>query len=293
MAEAVLIPVQYARKLYPEWITPRIQEIAGHFDVSDISPSLPYCLHTEYYYSSRRLGTALVRQFKAITGSRKNGIPQLWLSREWSLEFAEFIAGLTAGRRPPDVVEIHPPFDDYCPSIGGFLDNYSVFEERMGELFPDAVICIEHRFGTTYKGGKFLVSGVDDLVKLSLELEKRGLRLKIVLDFIQLFTRHYGKRPRSPRDNDNVVSALAGHTGRISLVHVWGKKRIRGRLVAHQGDLNDYFDHDRPLKEHFLEKARGFLADGVPRYFVPEVNSGKEDIAAIARDFREAGFVFK
>jgi hypothetical protein len=30
---------------------------------------------------------------------------------------------------PPEVIEIHPPFDDYCCSIDHFLDIYGTFEK--------------------------------------------------------------------------------------------------------------------------------------------------------------------
>ena len=79
---------------------------------------------------------------------------------------------------------------------------------------------------------------------------------------------------------------------RISSIHIWGKKRIRGRLVAHQGDLNDYFENDTALKKHFLTGARELLADDQPRFFIPEVNSKNEDLISIVREFQKAGFEF-
>ncbi len=36
-----LIPVKYRLYTYPAGITPRIQEIAGHLDKTDIHPHLP------------------------------------------------------------------------------------------------------------------------------------------------------------------------------------------------------------------------------------------------------------
>ncbi len=47
-----LIPVKYGKKEYPEGITPSIEELACHFDVLSLNPSMDYSLHTEYSYGS-------------------------------------------------------------------------------------------------------------------------------------------------------------------------------------------------------------------------------------------------
>ncbi len=266
--------------------------MAGHFDVPSIHPAMPYSLHTEYCYGARKFDSPLVARFPEIRSARNNGIPRLWFNRKWSLEFAEYIAELVGDNQPPRVVEIHPPFVDYCPSLELFLERYSVFEKRIAELFPETIVCLEHRFGTTYRGGKFLIAATGDILRLAVGLRKENLNLKIVLDFVQLFTRHFGARPKHPRDIDKVFSLLRGCTDRISSVHVWGKKRIRGRLVAHQGDLNDYFENNSALKNHFLAGAYRLLADNRPRYFVPEVNSSYQDLISIVQDFQKAGFEF-
>jgi|AntAceMinimDraft_8_1070364.scaffolds.fasta_scaffold57640_2 hypothetical protein len=292
MGKTLLIPVKYARKSYPEEITPRIQEVAGHFDVSSIRPVMPYSLHTEYCYGPRRFDSSIVRQFPTICAAQKNGIPQLWFSKQWSFEFADFIVSLVGDNEPPRIIEIHPPFDDYCPSIEDFAETYSIFEKRITEKFPGVIICIEHRFGTTYRGGKFLISGVGDILKLAILTERQNLNLMIVLDFVQLFSRHFGARPKRPQDIDQVFTLLKGCIDRISSIHIWGKKRIRGRLVAHQGDLNDYFEGDAALKKHFLTGARELLADDQPRFFIPEVNSTNEDLISIVREFQKASFEF-
>lgn len=292
MGKTVLIPVQYGRRAYPDGITPRIQEVAGHFDVSAIRPVMPYSLHTEYCYAARKFVSPIIKQFPTLCAAQKNGIPQLWFNKQWSLEFSDFIVNLVGDNQPPRIIEIHPPFDDYCPTIEDFAETYSVFEKRISEKFPGVIICIEHRFGTTYKGGKFLISGIGDILKLAAVTDRKNLELKIVLDFVQIFTRHFGARPKRPQDIDQIFTLLKGCTDRISSIHIWGKKRIRGRLVAHQGDLNDYFENDNILKQHFLTGARQLLADDQPRFFIPEVNSKNEDLISIVRDFQKAGFVF-
>ena len=66
MGTALLIPVMYARRSYPVGITPRIQEIAGHFDISAIQPRMPYSLHTEYCFTGRRFDSRIIQQFPKI-----------------------------------------------------------------------------------------------------------------------------------------------------------------------------------------------------------------------------------
>jgi hypothetical protein len=34
----------------------------------------------------------------------------------------------------PEVIEIHPPFNDYCRSIDNFLNIYGTFEKRVLEV---------------------------------------------------------------------------------------------------------------------------------------------------------------
>lgn len=250
MARALLIPVKYGKKSYPPSIKPGIQEVAGHLDVPCIRPAMPYSLHTEYCYGARKFDSLIVARSPEIRKAHKNGIPQLWINRKWSLEFAEFVAALVGDNQPPRVIEIHPTFDDYCPSIELFLDHYSVFERRIGELFPDAIICLEHRFGTTYKGGKFLIAAIGDILRLTSRLQKENLNLQIVLDFVQLFTRHFGARPKQPRDIDQVFNLLQSCTDRISSVHIWGRREF-GEADCTPGGFKRLLRKQLRVKESF------------------------------------------
>ena len=49
---------------------------------------------------------------------------------------------------------------------------------------------------------------------------------------------------------------------------------------------------DNTLKEFFLTSLYHLLDDGMPRFFVPEVNSGDDDLASIVNDLIKAGFTF-
>ena len=99
----------------------------------------------------------------------------------WSINFFEFIQTLVGQCAPPEVIEIHPPFDDYCRSIDHFLDVYETFEKSVLDVYPSTLICIENRAGTRYRGGKFLISKVDSLSQLCAGILRRELEISASL----------------------------------------------------------------------------------------------------------------
>lgn len=293
MNSSYLIPVKYGRRQYPNSITPKIQEIAGHFDVIVIRPTISYSLHTEYSYGKRNMTSDLMGKFQTIVNSRKNGVPRLWFNEEWSKEFSDFIKALVNTNDPPKIIEIHPPFDDYCKSMELFVENYKIFEDKILKIFPEIEILIENRCGTVYSGGKFLLSSNEDIVKLSELISISNLKLRVVLDFPQLFTKHVVSRSLSKVLIKDILNPIKDCKDFIAGIHIWGKRRNEnGRLVAHQGDLNTYFNGDMDLKTTFLTEVYNLFDDAKPRYFVPEVNSTSEDLNSIVYDFQKAGFEF-
>jgi hypothetical protein len=71
-----LIPVKYGKKNYPSPIEANICEIAGNFDVKEISPTSPYSLHTEYSYGKRA--------FYSISFYEKKIFEELELRKDFS-----------------------------------------------------------------------------------------------------------------------------------------------------------------------------------------------------------------
>lgn len=286
-----LIPVAYHRRRYPPGIHPRIQELAGHFDVTAISPDGPFSLHTEYSYGPRKLDSSLIEGLPAVRDANRKGVPQLWRNADWALAFCDFIVALVAGHPAPTVIEIHPPFDDYCPSIEGFLDRYAVFEQRLRAHFPETEVLLENRSGTVYRGGRFLISDGDALLELCQTVSSRGLDLGIALDVPQLLTTLGGPQKLSAGQVAEALLRLEPCRDRIKGLHLWGKKKsATGRTVSHAGTLDTYFEGDADKKEALLEGMRRLLDDGIPRLFVPEVNSSDADLAAIVADLKEVGF---
>lgn len=59
--------------------------------------------------------------------------------------------------------------------------------------YPIVKIFIENRCGTFYRGGKFIISNSKSIIQFLQELEKRNLRLRLVLDYPQVFSAEYIK----------------------------------------------------------------------------------------------------
>ena len=120
--------VKYHKKKYPEDITPDLVEVAGHFDKDKIDDVENYSLHTEYIYGKRKFSSELIKKYPELCEANKKEIPQLWKSKKWAEEFAHFVFDLTLNHTAPKVLEIHPPFSDYC-NLEQFIERYSTFEK--------------------------------------------------------------------------------------------------------------------------------------------------------------------
>ncbi|MBA7530325.1 hypothetical protein ES705_22528 [subsurface metagenome] len=291
-----LIPVLYKNKQYPNGITPKIQEIAAHFDKTKIKlkPKLEYSLHTEYSYAKRLMENQILKDLATIKNGHKNFIPKLWVDKKWSIEFVEFIKNLVHDNPQPKIIEIHPPFTDYCTSIDDFLEVYSFFENKIKEVYENVEILLENRYGTTYSGGRFLISNTEELVELSRQIDKRDLELKIALDPPQLITGNKIELLKIvQKDISRTLESLKTIKHNIKSLHLWGKKIGKtGSFIAHQGDLNTLFSNKQKLKNMFLFQLTEVLNDNTPRYFVPEVNGKNDDLHSIVNDLLNSGFIF-
>lgn len=284
-----LIPIQYHKCRYPDDIKPMIKEVAGHFDVKKINVDGDYSLHTEYSFTKRKLDSDIIKKYECIAKANQSGIPKLWYSKEWSLEFVDFLKDITQDQKVPKIIEIHPPFSDYS-NIKSFIDLYQDFEQKLKEFFPDVIILIENRCGTRYSGGNFIVSNIEQLRELTNEIEKQNIKLKITLDIPQLFTAHKISRVDLMYDLFKGLNSIRHY---IFGIHLWGKrKNNRGVRIAHIGDLNSFFSDDKAFKKEFLECMYDVFNDRINRFFVPEVNSKSEDLHSIVNDLKKTGFRF-
>ena len=280
--------IKYHGQDYPVEIPLRTEEIAAHFDISAIGGKLKRSLHTEYSYGKRRLDSALISRYPELQTAHKDGVPQLWKNEAWALQFADFIISLVGNGSSPGVIEIHPPFNDYS-DISGFINVYSKFEAKIKEHFPEVEILIENRCGSVYRGGKFLISKVQDVAELCEAIEKNGIQLKIAYDVPQIYTAHNSK---TEEDFINLLKETKHLKMHIGGVHLWGKRlSATGRKVAHCGDLNTYFGYSS-IKNHFLQAFKECFDDGIVRKMVLEVNSGNEDLLSIIADLKRVGIVF-
>ena len=277
--------VEYNGVPFPMGFSAQIHEVAGHLDKEVIEDVEEYSLHTEYSYGRRKFDTARISSYPELRAANKDGVPQLWKSDEWAKEFADFIVGLTQGHTAPKIIEVHPPFNDYC-SLTEFSDRYRFFEERIQATYPDTLIVIENRAGAVYRGGKFLIGKAKEIAALCEIIQQQELRLGVVLDFPQLLTAE-GVDTLSFRTEKylGAVDALTPYRDMIKGIHIWGKKKsATGRWVAHAGTLDTYFGGSKEIKDIFIMGIERICNDGVKRFLVPEVNSGARDLDAIMRD---------
>lgn len=290
-----LIPVKYRGINYPSHIKCLIQELAGNFDKDIIEIDSPYSLHTEYSYMKRNFNSSIIKDLVNITSAQKDNIPQLWYNNNWANEFSIFLDRLINSSVSPEILEIHPPFKDYCNSFEQFLDVYMVFLEKFRKKHPKTIILIENRCGTMYKNGKFLLSRCADVIKFCNILKETSVDLKIVLDYPQIFSAELIKMDNV--DLKKIIKfneELINYKEFIGGFHIWGKRKSEnGRWAPHTGNLNTFFSNNNELKKIFLMSVLNTFNDDNERYFVPEVNSGEDDLLSIVTDMEQAGFIFR
>jgi len=305
-----LIPVIYRNMKYPSDIEANIHEVSGNFYKEKLIVNTPYSLHTEPSAVPKTFCSKIDNELKNIKEAQKNKIPQLWHSEEWAKEFFIFIDHLISSNKTPklmeiqqpklpEVLEIHPPFIDYCPSFDQFLKTFKVFYDQFKRKYPTTKIVIENRFGTRYKGGKFLLSTCSDILEFCDVLSKEKIDLKIVLDYPQIFSAEINEDKLKMDDikfeTEKIISfnqKINNYKKFIGGFHMWGKLKSGNRWKPHAGNFDTFFSGNKKLKREFLKSVFSTFNDGIARYFVPELNSGESDLHSIVTDMEQAGFIF-
>jgi len=300
-----LIPIIYRNMNYPSHIKANIHEVSGNFYKEELIIKSPYSLHTECSHGERNFNSKIINDFKYIYKAKKNNIPQLWRNEAWAYEFFLFIEWLIDSNTSPEVLEIHPPFDDYCNTFERFMEIFIVFYQNFIREHPATTILIENRFGTRYKGGNFLLSKCSDVLLFCTKLSQYpiGCNLKIVLDYPQLFSVETMKGKTSKlsfeSDSNELLEKIIAFNLKIKeyreLIggfHMWGKLKSENRCIPHAGNFDTFFNFNQLAKEAFLSSVFSAFNDDIPRYFVPEVNSGENDFHSIVTDMEKAEFRF-
>lgn len=276
MGKPKLILVKYRNYTYGKY-TPKVEEVPAHFDARPVTPKMAYSLHTEYSYSKRKFTNPIFNQLKVLKEASYRGIPLLWASKEWAEQFFQFVDAFIYSTKPPEVIEIHPPYVNYS-TIDKFLKIYSTFEKLMVEKYKNTVIAIENRSGSEYRKN-FLISKPADIGILTKKVKEAELNLKIMLDIPQLFTSLGGIGKLSMESIKTEFMKFERYKDLIAGIHLYGRDRR-----AHLGNLDSLFGYDVEFKNEFLEFISEFFNDGVSRYFVPEVNNGKGYLLSVLDD---------
>ena len=299
-----LIPIKYHNLKYPNGITPTIEEIAGHFDITTIKSKLynkpqdyEFSLHTEYSAGARKLNSSIVNKypeiFKNVYNTNKGKIPKLWVSKKWAEEFALFIIDILNGAKPK-IIEIHPPTTRRDISFNTFLDYYEIFKytlEKNGLTIDTehTIILLENRNGWNRQ---FLLTYIKDFINLSEIIDCRESDLRLILDFPQLLNIHKAKC--NPNELLNVLNGINNFKHNVKAIHLWGQ--CNG--TAHMGDMSDYFNQNQTLKDLFFIIIYNIFQNKKFLYFIPEINWGNGNKTAnqclqnIIDDLKNVGFNF-
>jgi hypothetical protein len=311
-----LIPIRYRNKKYPDEIEPKIEEISAHFDSKITVSDLDCSLHTEYSYGPRKFTCLACKDLSGIRVTDGKGVPKLWFNEDWVRDFTQFTLEFVDDRIIPTIIEIHPPFDDYCNNLSQFIELYQYFEDEIMSTYPKIEVLIENRYGSQYSDGTFIFSTIDDLKELTKLIKEHDLKLRIALDFPQLFSAHgFDIGKFSKNELSEIFKQLYSVRRYIASIHLWGKCIGKNnRASAHMGTLDSYFkglrctDIDKivvpnsytetvvssydDIKRYFLRELYNLLNDGRVRYFLPEVNSRADHLKSIVRDLINSGFKF-
>lgn len=314
-----LIPISYRNKKYPDGIVPKIKEIPAHFDSRVTTSDLDYCLHTEYSYGPRKFKSSACKDLSGIRVTDRKGVPKLWFNEAWGTNFTQFILQFIGeNQKSPRIIEIHPPFNDYCKNLSQFIELYTNFEDKILSICPETEILIENRYGSQYSNGAFILSRTDDLNKLTELIREHNLKLKIALDIPQLFSAYHLEIGKFSKNRlSEIFKELYPVRKYIASIHLWGKCFGKNnRISAHMGTLDSYFNglrcedlstlnvntlnsylkekvlNNNDIKKYFLGELYNLLNDGKVRYFLPEVNSRSEHLQSIVRDLIDSGFKF-
>lgn len=241
-----LIPIRYRNKKYPYGIKPKIEEVPAHFDCDELerkASDLEYSLHTEYSYEPRRFTCPACRNLFGIKAADNKGVPKLWFNDSWVKDFVQFILQFTSNQKPPRIIEIHPPYNDYCNNLSQFVELYKYFEDKVLSKYHETEIMIENRCGSQYSGGVFILSTVNDLEEIARLIKEHELKLRIALDLPQLFSRHRFKIGKFSKSKlSEIFTQLQSIREYIACIHIWGKCLGKNnRIIPHTGTLDSYF----------------------------------------------------
>jgi hypothetical protein len=300
-----LIPVIYKNMNYPSHIEANIHEVSGNFHKEKLIVKYPYSLHTEPSFGPKTFSSKIVNELNHISKVNPLDVPQLWYDYKWANDFYLFIDWLIGSNKPPEVLEIHPPFINYCNSFKYFIEIFKGFYYSFKNKYPSTKILIENRYGSMNKYN-FLLSTCFDVLefcKILCSSEYSDIDLKIFLDYPQLFSSETKKEKKQENwmgSNplllvEKIIKFnhdIQKYRELIGGFHMWGKLRSGNRWIPHAGNFDTFFSNDIKLKHDFLSSVFSTFNDGTARYFVPEVNSGESDLHSIVTDMENEGFLF-
>lgn len=287
-----LVLVQYKDPIFPGGVSCNLKMVEGHFDIDSVTETGRYILNTEFSYCRRKFKSKAMSNSREVLKANEDGVPLLWHNKKWASVFVQFIRDLTQNAANPEAIVIYPPFSSYMPTIEEFLNVYCVFQNEIKKVYPDTLIMIRNRNKAIKREMDFLINNIDDIKELSKAIEKYKLDLRISLDLTQLFeAQNYQVRYFYEEECRKLFGKLKKYKEYIYGIHIFGKMvGPQGRPKVTSGNFDSRFGVNK--KQVFLQSLSFVFDDELERYFVPEINSGIEDMSLIIDDLQSVGFSF-
>ncbi|SHI78399.1 hypothetical protein [Propionispora hippei] len=285
-----LVLVQYADNPFPQEAPSHVRLAEAHFDTEAIKETGRYILNTENGYGKRTFSSPSLKACSPVLQNHHNGIPLLWLNREWAITFADLIKKQTQSSAEPELIEIYPPLKNTVSDLEKFLELYQPFEYEIRSRFTHTDIAVVNRCGTLRRGPDFLITSVDDMDKVCGLIAKHNLQLKISIDFAQLFKLDRSfKTDKMPR----LLGQIKEFQAYVKCIHILGKMKSDSKRNGDSGNFLSYFNNNKDQKEAFLDALLYIFDDATVRYVVPEISGNLHNTISVLEDLRTAGFILE
>lgn len=266
---SLLVPVHLPADVLPGGLA----EFSGHLDAAPPAPAGDYVLRAETGAEPRACVSPLLKGLNLLRESRTGGVPRLWLGSAWTREFYLHLHRLIRGLPAPRYIVLSPPRIADCPTLVEFLALYRPLEAELARRRPGIRLLLENRCVETPDEPQFLVARIQDLVGLARAVDGQGLTLALALNLPQLFRAHFGEKPPTARQVEEVLTSLRACAPAVAAL----------RPLA---DPDALFG-SAELTRAALVRLREILSDGRRRHLLP---ADHPEPAAGMAALRRAGF---
>ncbi|MDD3278651.1 MAG: hypothetical protein PHG16_07170 [Lachnospiraceae bacterium] len=172
----------------------------------------------------------------------------------------------------PRLLEFQSPYSSTFFNKSDFFLQYGIFEKGM-KRYTKMKIALVNGYRRRNKEREYMVSSIEDIVKLRNACREMKLHLKIAVDFTDT-----GNKNGLKKNINETVNALAEMRAFIVAVHLKNIDDWHGYRNIYRDDKGHRYmgiTGDAPFSE-FLSGLRLVLQDNRERFLIPQVKSEKE-----------------